>query len=443
MRLAARDRMREHMARARRRLEAAGAPAAIDVEAGNRRRTDDRRAVGRHVDDAAPVAQHPHPADGRKELADRLERVVGDVQAAGLRIGDVGVGAGADDEFAFVRLRHIGVDGVRHHDARHHRLDRLGHQRLQGIALERHPDSGHRHDHGCMASGDDADLLGRDRAPRRLDARDGAGGVAADRGRLAILDDVDAARRSRARIAPGDRVVPRCAASPLQRRADDRIADVASDVQKRAEGLGLFGRQPFVVDPGQAVGVDVTLADLDVMGVVGQHHHAARRIHDVVVELLRQALPKLQRMLIERGRFLPQVVGADDGGVAPGVAAAEPALLEHRDIAEAVLLGEVIGGREPVPAGADDDRVIGRLRLGVAPLLRPAGIVRQRLQRHIGKGKSHLRRLEVIRRRRLPAFPRNCENNFAAAAKLCCFPTAEPMIACPAPNGGDGGRRNC
>jgi hypothetical protein len=102
-----------------------------------------------------------------------------------------------------------------------------------------------------MASGDDADLLGRDRAARRLDARDGAGGVAADRGRLAILDDVDAARRGRARIAPGDRVVPRCAASPLQRRADDRIADVASDVEKRAEGLGLFGDSHSLSTPAR------------------------------------------------------------------------------------------------------------------------------------------------------------------------------------------------
>ena len=246
-----------------------------------------------------------------------------------------------------------------------------------------------------MPGRNDANLLCRDRAPRRLDARDGAGSVAADRGRLAVLDDVDAARRSRARIAPGDRVVPRRAAAPLQRRADDRIADVAGDVQKRAERLRFFGRQPFVVDPGQPVGVDVALADLDVMGVVRQHEHAARRIHDVVVEFLRQALPELQRMVVERGRFLPQVVGADDGGVAPGVAAAEPALLQDRDIGEAVLLGEVIGGREPMPAGADDDRVIRRLRLGVAPLLRPAGIVRKSLQGHIGKGKSQLTRLEV------------------------------------------------
>src|ERR1700722_9996272 len=45
MRLAPGDRMREHIARARRCLEAAGAPAAIDEQSGNRRFGDDRRAV--------------------------------------------------------------------------------------------------------------------------------------------------------------------------------------------------------------------------------------------------------------------------------------------------------------------------------------------------------------------------------------------------------------
>ena len=214
--------------------------------------------------------------------------------------------------------------------------------------------------------------------------------------------------------------MPRHAAAPLQRRADDRIADVARDVEDRAEGFGLFRRQPFIVDARQAIGVDVAFSHLNVMRVVRQHEHAARRIHDVVVELLGQALPQLHRVLVERGRFLPEVVRADDRGVAPGIAAAEPALLQHRDIAEAVLLGEVIGGREAVPARADDDRVIGRLRLRVAPLLRPAGIVLERLQRHIDEGESHLTALEMFRRDDCPLAARDCETNFAAAAKLCC-----------------------
>ena len=162
------------------------------------------------------------------------------------------------------------------------------------------------------------------------------------------------------------------------------------------KALASSGRQPFVVDARQAIGVDVTLPHLNVVRIVRQHEHAAGRIHDVVIERLRQALPQLQRVLVERGRFLPEIIGADDRGVAPGVAPAKPALLQDRDIGEAVLPGEVIGGREPVPARADDDRVIGRLRLRIAPLLGPAGIALKGLQRHIGKRKPHLTRLEMI-----------------------------------------------
>src|SRR5580700_4035783 len=89
MRLVPRYRMGEEMAGAGCRLEAAGAPAAIDVEARDRRLADDRRAVGRDVDDAAPIAQHPQAAEHREELANRLERMHRNVQPAALRIGDI------------------------------------------------------------------------------------------------------------------------------------------------------------------------------------------------------------------------------------------------------------------------------------------------------------------------------------------------------------------
>ena len=126
-------------------------------------------------------------------------------------------------------------------------------------------------------------------------------GVAADAGHLAVLDDVDAQGIGGARIAPGDRVVARRAAAPLQRRAEHRIANVAN-VQRRAEGLGLLGRQPLVVDAGGAVGVHVTLGDLNVVHGMREHHDAARGEHDVVVEDLRQVLPALERVVVERAR---------------------------------------------------------------------------------------------------------------------------------------------
>ena len=65
-----------------------------------------------------------------------------------------------------------------------------------------------------------------DQAARGLERLHGAVRVAADAGDLAVLDDVDAERVGRARIAPGDRVVPRRAAAALQRRAHHRVADI-------------------------------------------------------------------------------------------------------------------------------------------------------------------------------------------------------------------------
>ena len=60
----------------------------------------------------------------------------------------------------------------------------------------------------------------------------------------------------------------------------------------------------------------------------------------------------------------------------PTLPRAEPALLQHRDVADAVLLGEIVGRRQPVPAAADDHHVVGGLRLGVAPRRLPARLPR-------------------------------------------------------------------
>ncbi len=243
------------------------------------------------------------------------------------------------------------------------------------------------HDAG-VAGRHDADPARLDLAAGRVEARNGARGVAADALHLAVLDDVDAERGSRAGIAPGDGVMPRHAAAALQGRAEDRVADVGRDVQDRAEVLRLFGRQPFIVDAGQAVGMNVPLEHLHVVDVMGQHHAAPRRIHDVVVQHLRQVLPQVQGVIIERLALFPKIVRADDRGVAPGIAAADPAFLDDRDVPHAVLGRHVIGGREAMSAPADDHGIVGGLRLGVAPLLRPAGVTGEALADEVRKGKT-------------------------------------------------------
>src|SRR6266853_5167589 len=99
-------------------------------------------------------------------------------------------------------------------------------------------------------------------------------------------------------------------------------------------------------------------------------------------------LPQPDRMVVECGALIEQVVGADDGGVAAGVAAADPALFEHCDVGEAMLAREVVGCSQSVTAAADDEGVIGGLGLGTAPLRRPAALAGQApyQQRQAGEG---------------------------------------------------------
>ena len=179
-------------------------------------------------------------------------------------------------------------------------------------------------------------------------------------------------------VAPGHGVVPGGAAAPLQGGAQHRVAQVV-EVERRAERLGLRRRQPLIVDAVEPVGVDVALGDLHVVDGVREHHHAARAEHDVVVQLLAQPLPELERVVVEGGTLVVEVVRAADRGVAPGVAAAEPAALEHGDVGDPVLLGEVVGGGEPMPAGADDHHVVGRLRLRAAPRRLPVAVAGERV----------------------------------------------------------------
>src|SRR5437588_10951712 len=73
------------------------------------------------------------------------------------------------------------------------------------------------------------------------------------------------------------------------------------------------------------------------------------------------------------------IVRADDRRVASGVAAAQPAFFEHGDIGEAMLLGEVVRGREAMAATADDDRVVARLGRRATPGERPVLVIAQRI----------------------------------------------------------------
>jgi hypothetical protein len=132
----------------------------------------------------------------------------------------------------------------------------------------------------------------------------------------------------------------------------------------------------------------VTLEHLRIVHGVRQHHDPARREHDVVVEGLREILPQAQRVIVKRGALVEQIVRADDRGVAAGVAAADPAFFEDRDVRETVLARQIVGRAQAVTAAADDEGIVGRLGLGTAPLRLPAALAAQTAQdeRQAGEG---------------------------------------------------------
>ena len=213
-----RERPRERPARARRRLEAARPPAAVQVQPLDRGRADDRRRVRAHVHDPRPRPQHPRLREDREELERRRELPLDHVERAALRVGVERVDAGAHNELALVRLADVDVHRVRHHDRVEHLLVQLRDERLQRMRLDRHVEPGHLREHGRVPGGAEADLPRRDRPERRLQRQP------VDPGDLAALDQVDAERVRGARVPPRDVFVPRDPAARLEGRAKHRVA---------------------------------------------------------------------------------------------------------------------------------------------------------------------------------------------------------------------------
>ncbi|MNC38062.1 hypothetical protein D3C75_866520 [compost metagenome] len=94
---------------------------------------------------------------------------------------------------------------------------------------------------------------------------------------------------------------------------------------------------------------------------VRQGELAALGIHDVEVELVRQVLEHAHRFCVKAHTLTGEVVGADNRGVACGVATAQVGLFQHGDVGDAVVLGQVVGDGQAVAAAANDHHVITRL----------------------------------------------------------------------------------
>jgi hypothetical protein len=191
--------------------------------------------------------------------------------------------------------------------------------------------------------------------------------VAAQPRDFALLDDIDSARIRAARVSPGDSIVAGSAAAALQQSAHYRVTRARRTVEQRYHACDFLPVEQFCVYAVQAHGVAAPGVSIEVSMAVREVQDATLAEEDVVVELLLEPLPELQRVLVDRRALVPEVVRADDRRVPAHVAAAQPPALEHRDIGDAVLRGEVVRGGQPVAAAADDHHVVATPRLGVAP----------------------------------------------------------------------------
>ena len=196
--------------------------------------------------------------------------------------------------------------------------------------------------------------------PRLVLTPDHPVAVLDEAGDLAVLDDVHAELVAFAGEGPGDVVVLGDAGARLVGGAHHRVADVVADVQDGAEFLDLLRVQPLGVHAVELVRADPADAFADVPQGVGEVHHAALAEQEVVFELLRQDLPELEGVLVDRRALVPEVVGTDDGGVAGHVAAGQPALFQDGDVGHPVVLGQEVRRRQAVPAAADNHGVVAR-----------------------------------------------------------------------------------
>ncbi len=236
----------------------------------------------------------------------------------------------------------------------------------------------------------------RDEAARGLDAGDRAA-VDANAGDFALLDDVDAERIGGARIAPGDGVVAHGAAARLQQAAHDRKARVRSSSRDSESIARSASRDRNSASmPFSRIALPRRIAASMSAGECTRFSTPRALYITLKLSSLRQPLPQLQRILVEVRVRIEVIVRAHDGRVAPGVAAAEPAFFQHGDIAHAVLFGEVVGGGEPVPAAADDHRVVMPFRRRAAPGQRPVLVETQRVAGERENGIAHGRRMLTV-----------------------------------------------
>ena len=241
-----------------------------------------------------------------------------------------------------------------------HGFERLGHAGLQRLDHQRRPQADHLGDPRRVAGDGREHAVGFDVPAIGLHAHDLAV-LDVDAGHGRLLVNLDAAAVGLAGVAPGHRVVPHDRARRMIERAHDRRVAAARQIDVRADAVDFLGRDHVAVHAQVLVHLGPPAHGAQRALGVGQREVPALGVEQVDVQVLRQLGKEPHAFLVELDPFDRQIVGADDGRVAAGVAAADVALVEHGDVGHAVVAGQVVGDAQAVPARADDDRVVAVL----------------------------------------------------------------------------------
>ncbi len=182
--------------------------------------------------------------------------------------------------------------------------------------------------------------------------------------------------------------MPHGAAAALQQRALDGEARVVI-VKVGNAPAELVTVQQLRINAVQAHGIAAAGIGVALRVRVEDVKNPALAYHRVVVHLLLKALPEFQRQLVERDIAGEQIVGADDGGVAPDAARTEPGFFHDRDPPGFMIFGEVESRGQTMPPAADDHDVIGRSGGSIPPGRLPAFMPAESLAQHGEGGVFH------------------------------------------------------
>ncbi len=144
-------------------------------------------------------------------------------------------------------------------------------------------------------------------------------------------------------VTPRHRVMARDRPGRVVQRPEYRRVSAAGQIDLGAGPLDLGRVDHLGVDP--VVLVDLGAPAHRAHGRIGvcQSEVAARRIKQVEAEFLGQLLPQTDTGVVELHALRGQVVGADDGRVATGIASAQVSLLQNRDVGDTVVARQVVG----------------------------------------------------------------------------------------------------